>query len=249
MARFGIIVRLLVGAFFNTLIVLALLTTAAVVLLWIVGRNKQLRARREGLYVRRVGLRAGHGPPAPFCGGHLVPAYAFYWMALGVWARVARCGRVSLGVGACRVHFVFAAFFFPLLFRQPLTCGSLLSPDKQLTSHSALLACTFWLPPFPSAHGADASPLTGERTTRVGADPPTPFGSAVSPVQDVPPRRLPFTVCLTRAPVGGGTGGPAAAWLYVGVWHPFCPVGPSPDHAVHCSALERFATPWRAPPL
>lgn len=51
MGRLGLIVRVLVGALVNTLIVLALLASAAVVLLWIIGRNKQLQARRHQRYV------------------------------------------------------------------------------------------------------------------------------------------------------------------------------------------------------
>lgn len=51
MARLGLIIRLMVGALVNTMIVLALLASAAVVLLWIVGRNKQLRAQRQQRYV------------------------------------------------------------------------------------------------------------------------------------------------------------------------------------------------------
>lgn len=98
MTRLGLIVRLLVGAFVNTLIVLVLLASAVVVLLWIVGRNKQLRAKRQQ--------------------------------------------RLS---------------------------------------------------------GADASPFGDGRASRLATDPPTPFGSAVSPVQDVPPRRLSFSA---------GQGGP-----------------------------------------
>lgn len=73
MARLGLIVHLLVGAFVNTLIVLALLASAAVVLLWIVGRNKQLRAQRQQRYVG--GCAAGgerRCPSPPFCGGCLV---------------------------------------------------------------------------------------------------------------------------------------------------------------------------------
>lgn len=64
MGRLGLIVRLLVGALVNTLIVLALLASAAVVLLWIIGRNKQLQARRQQWY---VGVYATGGDPLPSC--------------------------------------------------------------------------------------------------------------------------------------------------------------------------------------
>lgn len=62
MGRLGFIVRLLVGALVNTLIVLALLASAAVVLLWIIGRNKQLQARRLQRY---VGVYATGVDPLP----------------------------------------------------------------------------------------------------------------------------------------------------------------------------------------
>ncbi|GAB0493143.1 hypothetical protein MMPV_004416 [Pyropia vietnamensis] len=120
MARLGLIVRLLVGALVNTLIVLALLTLAVVVLLWIVGRNKQLQARRQQRF-----------------------------------------------------------------------------------------------------SGVNASPSANGQAARLGTDPPTPFGSAVSPVQDVPPRRLSFSV---------GQGGPVLG------------LGPAPGGSVH-------GAPACAPPL
>lgn len=60
MTRLGLIVRLLVGAFVNTLIVLVLLASAVVVLLWIVGRNKQLRAKRQQRYVTGCAASGDH---------------------------------------------------------------------------------------------------------------------------------------------------------------------------------------------
>eukprot|EP00168_Porphyra_purpurea_P001467 TRINITY_DN1178_c0_g1_i7.p1 TRINITY_DN1178_c0_g1~~TRINITY_DN1178_c0_g1_i7.p1 ORF type:complete len:642 (-),score=76.64 TRINITY_DN1178_c0_g1_i7:1371-3296(-) len=98
MTRLGLIVRLLFGALVNTLFILALMAAAAIVLLWIIGRNMQLQERRQRRY------------------------------------------------------------------------------------------------------GANASPQAEERRAGLWSDPPTPFGSILSPTQDVPPRRLSFST---------GQGGPA----------------------------------------
>ena len=63
MTRLGLIVRLLFRALVNTLFVLALLASAAIVLLWIIGRNKQLQERRQRRrYVWRSVLGVGGGP-------------------------------------------------------------------------------------------------------------------------------------------------------------------------------------------
>ncbi|OSX76548.1 hypothetical protein BU14_0185s0007 [Porphyra umbilicalis] len=109
MTRLGLIVRLLFRALVNTLFVLALLASAAIVLLWIIGRNKQLQERRQ----RR-------------------------------------------------------------------------------------------------RYGANASPRAEEQQAGLWPDPPTPFGSIVSPTQDVPPRRLSFSTGQGGAAFGAQTGVAAA---------------------------------------
>lgn len=145
MGRLGLIVRLLVGALVNTLIVLALLASAAVVLLWIIGRNKQLQARRQ-------------------------------------------------------------------------QCSS----------------------------AADASPCADGRGARLGTDPPTPFGSTVSPVQDVPPRRLSFSagqsgpgLGLRPAPAAASHGTSASAPPL----HSTPTVGPGRAGVAHAADAGARATP------